>query len=402
MIGNKISDSRCSKKKLSLAMREQADQVLVHQCVVRRFKNSQPEAFAALRNMRIEIQNALELDPVSYFPAVRPCRLDTSIALVGVMHLFNTSSGRNALLRAAEFELDEVFQISGLEPLQQLTVSSSRKILLILVQHVKVIQKLQAQFRFFDIYSVLAMSVYVEASELVKRYYFEYSRVRRDADGAGYSGLLAPELGWLSLLRGSRESEDVELLLGTGIASPFFVSDTLEIFDDELNSVVVNGVTMKNGLYLRVQLDDEAPHQIDSALVYLRSSLLEKARERGIMRAVYTGYSFEKSNFVMGMRKPLFFDVKRSSHLGLLLGLMCFDRMNTSHRSSEDIFCEVIEEVEKFCLKEKLAGSQYSEETVRKNYKKIASAIRFSGKNRTGMLDLFLTGSKKGLDSDNS
>jgi hypothetical protein len=394
----RILDMRRSEEKLSLAMREQADQLLVHQCVVRRFKKSQPEAFAALRSMRLEIQAALELHPASYFPATRPGRLDASVALLNVMHLFNDSSGRKALRRAAELEPDEAFQISELEPLLQLTEDSSVKVLRLLVQHLEMVQKLQTQFRFFDIYGVLAMSVHVEASELVKRYYVEYSRVRNGTDESPYSGLLPPELRWLSLLGGTRASKDVELLLGTGITSAVFVSDALEIFDDELNSVVMNGIHMKNGLYLRVRLDDVAPHQIDSALAYLRSALLGKARDRGIMRAVYAGHSFESSHFVRGMRRPLYFDVKRSGHLGLLLGLMCWDRIDVSNSRVEDAYREVIEEVARFSRAEKLAGQHYGEETARKNYKKITSAIGL-GKKKNGLLDLFLTGSATGLDS---
>lgn len=391
---------RRSEEKLTLAMREQADQILIHQCVVRRFKKNQSEAFHALRRMRLDIQAALELDPMSYFPATRPGRLDANIALLNVMHLFNDSSGRTALKRAAAIEPDEAFQISELRPLLQLTEDSSVKVLRLLVQHLDMIQKLQTQFRFFNVYGVLAMSVHVEASELVERYYVEYSRVRNGTDESLYSGLLPPELRWLSVLGSTRASKDVELLLGTGITSAFFVSDALEVFDDELNSVVLNGTQMRNGLYLRVRLDDEAPHQIDSALAYLRSALLGKARDRGIMRALYAGHSFENSYFVCGMRRPLYFDVKRSGHLGLLLGLMCWDRIEISNSRVEGSYGEVIEEVADFCRAKKLVGQHYGEETVRKNYKKIASAIGL-GKKKTGLLDLFLTGSTTGLDSGN-
>lgn len=396
----RFSDVRRSEQELSLAMHEQADQILVHQCVVRRFKKGQPEAFQALKGIRLDIQAALDLDPMSYFPATRPGWLDARFALLDVMHLFDDPSGRRALRRAAELELDEAFQISELAPLLLLTESSSVKVLRLLVQHLEMVQKLQTQFRFFDIYGVLAMSVHVEASELVKRYYVEYSRVRNGTDDSPYSGLLPPELRWLSLLGGTQASNDVELLLGTGITSAFFVSDALEIFDDELNSVVMNGIRRENGLYLRVRLDDVAPHQIDSALAYLRSALLGKARDKGIMRARYAGHSFESSHFVRSMRRPLYFDIKRPGHLGLLLGLMCWDRIDVLSSRVEEVCREVIEEVAGFSRAEKLVGQHYGEETMRKNYKKIASAIG-AGKKKTGLLDLFLTGSATGLDSRN-
>ncbi|PHV50539.1 hypothetical protein CSQ91_05020 [Janthinobacterium sp. BJB301] len=369
--------------------RIQADQILVHQCAIRRFQSRHGQQFQELRNLRNSVMAAIDVRPSMW--RLLSNQRDRHFALLDIMHVLNTRNGRAALREGALMPFEDAMQMPQLAAFTALHEESAREVLDLLLANLDFIDGLVETCRIFEIYSVLAVSVRVDALELVKRYYHTYHRARNCSRIENYSDVAEADTRWAFMLETDEATDDLALLLGTGVITPYFRGAGIDIFDDDANDVVLNNTKQNDGIYLRIKIGDEAPHQIDAALIYLREALLGKARDKGFARANYARRRFDESNFVNGLRHPLFFDVKRGSYLAPLMGLACWDEKE-SGATVDKVCFKVVADAEGYRLDNKLQGTVYEVDTVKKHYQHIAAAIKAPLAKKAGRLDVFLAG----------
>jgi hypothetical protein len=251
------------------------DRLLCQQHLARRFHHEYPEDYEALRTIRNDLMDVLNVSMGPETSARR--RLSCLAAWLTVLEY---EEGQLAVLNGNS---ERIARLAGFALFHQNGVNIQLEATRVLKKHVGLAARLTRKFNYFDQFSFLSMSSICEGEELTKAF-DEACKSKLPDDMLKMLENVKfdyPEYRWF-LNPAEDMSLDLQCALQASVERERFTSETLTIIDSRAQAITAKDESDHHALYLRIELT-RAPGDIDNCLRYLRGALEERLAEEHLL-----------------------------------------------------------------------------------------------------------------------
>jgi hypothetical protein len=312
--------------RVEASYRKRMDQLIVQQCIVRRFAIEEPAAHDELVNAREEILS--HLPPAGANGNLGRILGDSlSMALVSVFELFETRRGRECIRNV---DADGAMKIIGSE----MMLSSPHwllsepevvtELLSVLSKRLNLVNQLRGDYNYFDYFPVLSMATKASGAETFRRY--RQAETGQPVRWHALSSTDELDFKFSRLFQLRDELKDIDLACALRLSGRprSFDSSSVRVLDTNENPHLRRSAEDPRRLVLEVDLDS-APLDIDYAIDYFSKavgSLLLEEHKR--WSNVPNGGLYRRTKFAQWSDTPLLLrTVSQYSHS--MLGLWMWD-----------------------------------------------------------------------------
>lgn len=382
------------------------DDFFVHQCIVRRFCEKNRDVFEKLVSFRNQLELIVKKDlgcPIAQAHVVY--QIMNTMQKNKVLSLLKNNElneGKDIIFEMVE-PINNIFQTEIEELLEDDTIN---EIIELMGDSVSMIFDIMNTTNVFRYYNIYASTIIVDFEDLIViQKLAEIGKIPTTI----FAEKSPPLTKWLSLiyrpLGKSTEQIFEDLKLGSTYRDLYcliecqgvirkFNSENIQIIDDRIGDIVINGRKSDGRLYLSVPYT-KLPTDIDEALRLFKNSINERLIDEGVYRYNTEDEDYWQSKFYNknnGANTPnsrgdtsIVLVKQKNSFLKLQSGLLVWDKV----KRGKDTIGDSLEKSSNFI--EKYEAYSRSESSIKKDYDYIAALINADSKSGKNILSKILS-----------